>query len=124
MSEKVLSSETQAPETSVSEPRIGQEFVELLQEIQETPREYWPNLLEMIRLFKESVTMKPRVSKTQETIDITKLSKEERIQRNQGAIALINSWVEDGDEEEQTETWEYLCQAIDEDRLSNRPLFP
>ncbi|HLO52396.1 MAG TPA: hypothetical protein VK211_28610 [Kamptonema sp.] len=124
MSEQVLSSENQAPETSVSEPRIGAEFVELLQEIQETPREYWPNLLEMIRLFKETVIMKPRVSKTQETIDITKLSKEERIQRNQGAIALINSWVDEGDEEEQTETWEYLCQAIDQDRLSNRPLFP
>ncbi|OCR01674.1 hypothetical protein BCD67_13695 [Oscillatoriales cyanobacterium USR001] len=124
MSEQVLSSETQAPETSDSEPRIGAEFVELLQEIQETPREHWPNLLQMIRLFKETVTMKPRVSEKSDKIDITKLSLEERIKRNQGAIDLINSWVDEGDEEEQTETWEYLCQAIDRDRLSNRPLFP
>lgn len=28
-------------------------------EIQETPREYLPNLLQIIRLFRESVTLKP-----------------------------------------------------------------
>ena len=37
---------------------------------------------------------------------------------------LIRSWEESGDEREQTETWEYLRQVLDEDRLSNRPLFP
>jgi uncharacterized protein YidB (DUF937 family) len=52
------------------------------------------------------------------------LSLEERIQRNKGAIDLINSWIEEGDEQEQTETAEYLRKALDEDRLSNRPLFP
>lgn len=31
---------------------------------------------------------------------------------------------EDDDEQEQTETWEFLRKALDEDRLSNRPLFP
>lgn len=36
------------------------EFLEqMLQEIQKTPQEYWPNLLQMIRLFRESVTLKP-----------------------------------------------------------------
>jgi hypothetical protein len=28
-------------------------------EIRETPREYWPNLLQMVRLFRDSVTLKP-----------------------------------------------------------------
>jgi hypothetical protein len=32
---------------------------QLVREIQETPREYWPNLLQLIRLFRESVTLKP-----------------------------------------------------------------
>ncbi|MBC6454856.1 MAG: GUN4 domain-containing protein [Hormoscilla sp. SP5CHS1] len=31
---------------------------ELLQEIQATPKEHWSNLLQMVRLFRESVTMK------------------------------------------------------------------
>ena len=28
-------------------------------EIREMPREYWPNLLQLVRLFRESVTLKP-----------------------------------------------------------------
>jgi hypothetical protein len=32
---------------------------QLVHEIHETPREYWPNLLQLIRLFRESVTLKP-----------------------------------------------------------------
>ena len=31
----------------------------LMQEIKETPEEYWPNLLEIVRLFRESVTLRP-----------------------------------------------------------------
>lgn len=32
---------------------------QLVREIHETPEEYWPNLLQLIRLFRESVTLKP-----------------------------------------------------------------
>jgi len=42
---------------------------------------------------------------------------------NQTAIALLQSWQDDGDEQEQRETWTYLKQALDEDRLSSRTLF-
>lgn len=38
--------------------------------------------------------------------------------------ALIQSWMNEGDAEEQRETLEYLVHALDEDRLSNRKLFP
>ena len=74
----------------------------------------------------ETVTVKPVLSEppqTSEKIDITKLSLEERIQRNQGAIELLRSWREEDDEQEQKETAEYLEQVINEDRMSNRPLF-
>ncbi|MEG4147406.1 hypothetical protein [Microcoleus sp. Pol12B5] len=137
MSEQVISSESQgtvksAPETPTFEDQesdrpLSQPIAEFLRVIQQTPREYWPNLLQMMRLFMETVTVKPVLSEeipTPEKIDITKLSLEERIQRNKGAIDLINSWIEEGDEQEQTETAEYLRKALDEDRLSNRPLFP
>jgi hypothetical protein len=32
---------------------------ELNQEIHEIPKEYWPNLLQILRLFRESVTLQP-----------------------------------------------------------------
>lgn len=126
MSEQVTIPKSQEETASgETKPRISQPIVELLQEIMQTPREYWPNLLKTIRLFRETVSELPKAPPAPvEEVDITKLSKEERIKRNQGAIDLINSWVEEGDEQEQTETAEFLLKALDEDRLSNRPLFP
>ena len=44
-------------------------------------------------------------------------------QKNRDLIQLLRSWRE-GDEQEQRDTWEYLRQALDEDRLSERKLFP
>lgn len=37
---------------------------------------------------------------------------------------LLQSWIDEDDGVEQKETGEYLIQALDEDRLSNRQLFP
>ena len=31
----------------------------LVREIRQMPREYWPNLLQLIRLFRQSVTLNP-----------------------------------------------------------------
>jgi len=147
MSERDLITEN--PETPTSAPaiRIGNEMVEFLSVIQQTPREYWPNLLKMMRLFRETVTVKPGLSEpaeTPENVDFTKLSKEGSIQRNQamsramgGGIKLENedkekpeiidslqqhealskllqSWIDDGDEQEQTETAEVLRKALEE----------
>jgi hypothetical protein len=43
---------------------------------------------------------------------------------NYAALALLQSWAMEGDEHEQRDTWEYLKKALDEDRLSDRKLFP
>ena len=43
---------------------------------------------------------------------------------NQAALDLLRSWREAGDEQDQKETWEFLQTALDEDRLSDRPLSP
>lgn len=40
------------------------------------------------------------------------------------AIDLFQSWLDEEDTEEQKETGEYLIRALDEDRLSDRKLFP
>jgi hypothetical protein len=49
-------------------------------------------------------------------------------EKNQAAIDLIRSWLDETDPEvirEQRETWEFLKKALDEDRLSpDRKLFP
>ncbi len=41
----------------------------------------------------------------------------------ESAVALLQSW-NDEDEQEQRETWAFLKAALDEDRLSDRKLFP
>ena len=37
---------------------------------------------------------------------------------------LIRSWTDEGDPEEQRDTLEHLVRTLDEDRLSDRKLFP
>jgi hypothetical protein len=51
------------------------------------------------------------------------ISEAER-ERREKAIALLQSWIDEGDEAEQKETGEYLIRVLDEDRLSERKLFP
>ncbi len=49
----------------------------------------------------------------------------EQVRKNQAAIDLLDSWLgEDEDASEHEQAWEFLKTALDEDRLSNRPLFP
>ena len=48
------------------------------------------------------------------TADLTK--------KNQSAILLIDSWLNE-DEKEQKETFDYLKKSLDKDRLSTRKLF-
>ncbi len=38
--------------------------------------------------------------------------------------ALLRSWLVEDDQGEQKETWDYLVKALDEDRSSDRKLFP
>lgn len=45
-------------------------------------------------------------------------------QKQTEAVKLLQSWLDDEDGEEQQETGEYLIQALDADRLSERQLFP
>jgi hypothetical protein len=103
----------------------------------------------MMRLFLETVTVKPGLSEpaeTPENVDFTKLSKEESInlrmiqvqtrlweagrregnednekpeiidslQQHEALNKLLQSWVDDGDEQEQTETAEVLRKALEE----------
>jgi hypothetical protein len=97
-------------------------FESLLHEIEATPREYWADLLDTLRQFRQNI---PSIPST--VVDA------EQAQKNQAAIDLLESWVsDDEDASEHQHAWDFLKNALDEDRLSvgkaspteNRPLFP
>lgn len=54
----------------------------------------------------------------QRIVQIHKAEAEKVSQNNQAAIQLLRLWAEEGDEQEQKETWEYLSQTLSEDRTS------
>ena len=86
----------------------------LLQEIDATPKEYWTELLTTLRQFRQKLP-----SATPIVIDA------EQARKNQAAIDLLDSWMADDTEDaaEHQRAWDYLKIALDEDRLSDRPLF-
>ncbi len=98
-----------------NEPLLSQPIEQLLREFYQTPKEYWPNLLQMIRLFRESVTMKTTSldtwSKAMDELQNTDPLKRE--ERQKALSELLRYWREEGDEQEQKETGEVLRQAFD-----------
>jgi hypothetical protein len=85
----------------------------LLDEIEATPREYWTELLDTLRQFRQN---RPLAN-----LPIVNI---EQAQTNQAAIDLLDSWLDDDeDAAEHQQTWDFLKTALDEDRLSDRPLF-
>jgi hypothetical protein len=86
----------------------------LLHEIEATPREYWADLLDTLRQFRQKIPLTALP-----VIDA------EQARKNQAAIDLLDSWLDDTeDSSEHQQAWEFLKTALDEDRLSNRSLFP
>lgn len=86
----------------------------LLHEIEATPREYWADLLNTLRQFREKIP-----SATSPIVDA------EQARKNQAAIDLLDSWLrDDEDASEHQQAWDFLKTALDEDRLSDRPWFP
>jgi hypothetical protein len=86
----------------------------LLHEIEATPKEYWTDLLATLRQFRQNIP-----SATPSIVNI------EQARKNQAAIDLLDSWLDkEQDASEHQQTWDFLQKALDEDRLSDRPLFP
>ncbi|MDF5716299.1 MAG: hypothetical protein PUP93_21065 [Rhizonema sp. NSF051] len=97
----------------------------LVLEIEKIPKEYWSHLLQMIRLFRQSVTINSAPSDAQAKA-VEEIQNQEPIKKAapQKALSeLLKSWKEEGDEQEQKESGEFLRQALDEENVSNLPLF-
>jgi len=98
--------------TNSSTPNITP-LTSLLAEIEATPKEYWAELLDTLRQFRQKLP-----TEAHPIID------KEQAKKNQAAIDLMDSWLNEDDPAEHQETWDFLKKALDEDRLSSRPLFP
>lgn len=85
--------------------------------IAQIPQEHWGNLLQMIKLFQDSVSPKPEKAIAPLEASLN-MSKEERHRKNQALLALMLHWEEHGDEKEHTETWDYLQKALEENPVS------
>ncbi|MEG4320019.1 MULTISPECIES: hypothetical protein [unclassified Microcoleus] len=92
----------------------------LVLEIDKIPQEYWPNLLEIIRLFRESVMIKAEPVDAWEKIkhDLKNPDPVVEAARQKALSEMLRSWDEEGDEEEQKETWEILSKALDRGGVS------
>jgi len=83
---------------------------DLLLEIEHTPEEYIPELLQIVRLFRQSVTMKQTSLKNWENaineIDESDAIKKEH--RKTNIKRLFESWNESDDQQEQQENLEVI----------------
>lgn len=116
-----------SPPTSAAPPAPTATMEWLVLEINKIPKAYWPNLMEIIRLFGESVAMNSPSEDPYKKV-LAELKNPDPVveaAQDKARSELLRSWREEGDEQEQKETWEFLKKALDEDRLSSkRPLFP
>lgn len=72
---------------------------------------------------REQLGEMPDPSRLMTAEEILRLSPAERMDRNRAAQDVLDAFMAE-DEAEQRATWEALKQALDEDRLSYRKLFP
>jgi len=125
MSKQDLSSITNTPSTESASSKENTPvkdnhvLAKLILEIQQTPEDHLPNLLQIVRLFRESVTTKPVRSQVSEAMD--EIKNPDPVKKSVRQIALselLRQWEEEGDEQEQTETAEILRKALEEDPVS------
>jgi hypothetical protein len=92
----------------------------LVLEIEKIPKVYWQNLLQIIRLYSESVMMKAAQQDSWEKIkeDMKNPDPVVELARQKALSEVLRSWDEDGDEQEQKETWAILSKTLDEDGIS------
>lgn len=107
-------------QNSINKLTLSEPITDILQEIQQMPEEYLPNLLQMIRLFRESVTMKAAQSDAWKKAmdEINNTESEKKATRQKALSELLKKWEEEGDEQEQTDTAEILCKALAENSIS------
>ncbi|MGV0104477.1 DH domain-containing protein [Nostoc sp. DSM 114160] len=95
------------PLTAQSSPTLR---AELLLEIQQTPEEYLPELLQIVRLFRQSMTMKQTSLNNWENAlnEINHSDPIKRQERKTNIKKIFESWNELDEQEEQQKTLEII----------------
>lgn len=88
-------------------------FTDILSEIQLIPQEYWANLLQILRSFREVTNKSTKHSVHNLTSETENDNTSEKVNTNEGALELLRRWREEDDVEDQKETWEILSKAFD-----------
>ncbi len=98
----------------------------IIKEVEQTPQSQWKELLQVVRQFRQSSKIQSSSAEAWDAVvnQIRNENSQQKAARQQALSELLQSWEEEGDEQEQKETLEFLQQALNQDRLSNRPLFP
>jgi len=97
---------------SSSSPPVSLEL--LIHEIEAMPREYWTELLDALRQFREKIP-----STTPPVINA------EQAKKNQAAIDLLDSWLsETEDASEHQQAWDFLKTALDEPKAGSPRFCP
>lgn len=78
-----------------------------------------PQLLDALRQRAKQDGISPESAAAQIVVD--ELTED---MKRKAAIALLEKWATEDDEQEQKETGEFLIKALDEDRPADRKLFP
>lgn len=85
-----------------------------------------PLTLNLTSEIEQYISQKAREKGLSLEVYVLKLLKDTILEQEKQAklVNLLQSWIDEEDEQEQQETGEYLIEALDQDRLSERPLFP
>lgn len=88
----------------------------LIQEIEPIPDEYLSHLLQIIRLYRKSITIQQTPSNAwkQAMSKIKNPDPQEQAARQKALSELLRAWEEEDDEQEQKETWEQISKTIEE----------
>lgn len=97
---------TNNPLENQDQPRLL--INEILKELQLTPKEQWENLLQIMRTFRQATNPDPKPA----PLTPEEQERREQIKKNQAVIELLREWEEEGDEQEQTETFNYLQEVL------------
>lgn len=115
---EVKKSESAAGDNSASPSETSMAWLVLA--IEKIPKEYWPNLLQIIRLYGESVVLKDAQQKSWDKIkeELKNPDPVVELARQKALSETLRKWEEEGDEQEQTETAEILRKALEEYPIS------
>lgn len=80
-------------------------FMELLNEIQKTPREYWFHLFQILHAFREAIGLDHSAEKELSNSEEEQL---EQTQKNQAAIELLRQWREADDDRNKKKRGQFL----------------